>query len=204
MKRIVAVLLTFIIVFSMVSSVCFAKEFPDVDSSHWALEYINKLSDDGIINGYDDGTFKPEGTIKRSEFLKLVMASVMPDDLDVDEIPQPFEHWAAGYVGLAQNFGIIDEGDFTLDNIEEPITRIEMARIVAKADLYLKGSTTGEVNPDEVLFIDVGELNPVDLFLLQHCVSTELIKGYEDGTFKPAKTMTRAEAATMIYRFTAK
>ena len=73
MKRIFALLLCFSMVLSMICTISYAKEFPDVDSSHWAIEYISKLSDEGVINGYDDGTYRPEGTVKRSEFLKLVI-----------------------------------------------------------------------------------------------------------------------------------
>ena len=204
MKRFVAILGSLIMIFMMLCSTCLAAGFPDVDESHWAFEYISKLSEDGIINGYQDGTYKPEGTVKRSEFLKLVLASVMPKDIDVDEIPRPFDHWAAGYVGIAQNYGIINEGEFTLENIEKPITRVEMARITANADIIMKDSPISKNSGDDVLFIDIGELSPQDYLLMEHCVASGLIKGYEDGTFRPEKTMTRAEAATMIYRFIGK
>ena len=40
-----------------------------------------------------------------------------------------------------------------------------------------------------------------DLLLLKHACSKELITGYTDNSFKPFNNMTRAEAATMIYRF---
>ena len=53
MKRIIALLLSISTVLAMCSTICMAKEFPDVDSSHWALPYIDKLSDEGIINGYN-------------------------------------------------------------------------------------------------------------------------------------------------------
>ena len=202
MKKFFAVILVISTILASMYTVCYAKEFPDVDSSHWAFEYINKLSDDGVINGYNDGTYKPEGTVKRSEFIKLVMAAVWPVYLDLEEVPQPFDHWSAPYVGLAEIDGVLDGGEFNLENIEEPITRIEMARIIAKADMYEKG------NPAEygkkLAFLDVGNLDTYDSKLLGHAVSRGLIKGYDNGTFKPDKTMTRAEAATMIYRFTEK
>ena len=202
MKRIFALLLCFSMVLSMICTISYAKEFPDVDSSHWAIEYISKLSDEGVINGYDDGTYRPEGTVKRSEFLKLVMAAVWPSYLDLEEVPAPFDHWAAPYVGLAEIDGVLEKGEYTLENIEEPITRIEMAKIIAKADMYEKYNSAqyGE----QLGFLDIGELDTEDRLLLTHAYVSGLIKGYDNGTFKPNKTMTRAEAATMIYRFTAK
>ena len=200
MRRVVAVLLCFSMLLTMILAISYAKEFPDVDSSHWGLPYISKLSDEGIINGYNDGTFKPEGTVKRSEFLKLVMASCIPEGIDLAEVPQPFDHWAASYVGLAEIYAVVDEGFYTLENIEEPITRLEMARIIANADIGMRNSKLEEAK-EGLLFIDIGNLDAMDTLLISHCVAKELIKGYEDGTFKPSKTMTRAEAATMIYRF---
>ena len=200
MKRVIALLLSFSVLLSMISAICYAKEFPDVDASHWGLPYIDKLSDEGIINGYNDGTYKPEGTVKRSEFLKLVMASCIPDDIDFDDVPSSFDHWAAPYAWLAESYGIIEAGEYTLENVEEPITRLEMARLIGKADLNVKESGIEKTSGD-VTFIDIGDLNPIDFTYIDHCVASGLIKGYDDGTFKPEKTMTRAEAATMIYRF---
>jgi len=201
MKRLIALLLSISMLLAMFTTVCYAKEFPDVDSSHWALPYINKLSDEGVINGYDDGTFKPEGTVKRSEFIKLVMAAVWPVYVDLDEVPTNFDHWVAPYVAMAEIDGIIDAGEYTLENVEEPITRLEMVRIITNADIYEKGN---DPKFDGLLpFVDIGSMELMDRSLLTHAVTRGLIKGYDDGTFKPEKTMTRAEAATMIYRFTA-
>ena len=41
-------------------------------SDHWAKEEINYLIEKGIVNGYPDGTFRPERNITRAEFYKLV------------------------------------------------------------------------------------------------------------------------------------
>ena len=51
-------------------------------------------------------------------------------------------------------------------------------------------------------FNDISGCTVEENSMLRHAYGTGLITGYEDGTFKPQKTMTRAEAATMIYRFT--
>ena len=46
--------------------------FKDVDESHWAYEAIKELSDDGILVGYDDGTFKPEEPVTRAEMCEII------------------------------------------------------------------------------------------------------------------------------------
>jgi len=198
MKRIFLVSFSMMIIFTSLFSFAFAREFSDVASTHWAFNYISELSDKNIINGYEDGTFKPSGTITRAEFIKLVVSTGLGEDIDMDEAEGTLKHWASNYVWLAENYGIIEGGSINLNNINEPISRIEMCRMIANADMIFmehdaefQKSTT---------FTDIIDLSTNDVYLLRHCVSRGLVTGYEDGTFRPNNTMTRAEAATMIYR----
>ena len=52
--------------------------FKDVDESHWAYEAIKELSDarylrvDGILVGYEDGTFKPDEPVTRAEMCEII------------------------------------------------------------------------------------------------------------------------------------
>lgn len=46
--------------------------FPDVSENHWAYEYVTKLSEAGLIEGYPDGTFKGDRMMTRYEFAALV------------------------------------------------------------------------------------------------------------------------------------
>lgn len=202
MKRIFSVILILVLTCILSATMAYAKEFPDVDASHWAYEYINALSDNNVINGYNDGTYRPQGTVKCSEYIKLVMAAVWPSYIEVEEVPNSINHWVGPYVYMAEMDGVVSNGEYSASNVENPITRIEMARIIAKADMMEKGAEPefGKILP----FIDITGISSMDRSLLAHAYSRGLIKGYDDGTFKPDKTMTRAEAATMIYRFTVK
>ena len=49
-------------------------EFNDVDNSHWAYSEIQDFVKQGHIDGYGDGTFRPENNIKRNEFVKIFNA----------------------------------------------------------------------------------------------------------------------------------
>ena len=188
-----------ILVMTLLTTMCFANEFPDVDASHWAHQYIDELSTKGVINGYTDGTYKPSGTVKRSEFIKLVVATVLPKWMDINEIEGGIDHWAGPYLKFCENFSLIDPGEVTLENIEEPITRMEMARLIVYADIIILQHDSQY--SQDVQFTDIADLSLKDIYVLSHATKTGLITGYEDGTFKPEKTMTRAEAATMIWRF---
>ncbi|MCH5186379.1 MAG: S-layer homology domain-containing protein [Oscillospiraceae bacterium] len=48
------------------------QEFNDVDHTHWAFNYISTLKEKGIINGYEDGSFKPDNPVTRAEFIVMV------------------------------------------------------------------------------------------------------------------------------------
>ena len=183
------------------SATCFAVSFTDIQPGFWAETYINELTNNGVINGYPDGTFLPDGTITKGEFIKLVMASCVPNNLDLSEVETTMDHWAAPYLKLAEIYGVVTEGTITLENINLPITRVEMVRIISLSDMIFK-ENDADFEEKQADFLDTLLMSYDDLYLLRHAVNRGLVTGYPDNTFKPEATMTRAEAATMIYRFT--
>lgn len=195
MKRTISFLLIIIMIFSSV----YALTFKDLAANHWAYEYIMYLTSKNVINGYKDGTFKPNGTVTNAEFIKLVVMAALPDWIDIDDAESNLNHWAGPYVWIAERYGVITSGSINLSNIDKPITRIEMVRIITRADLLMRGNSLS--TNEKVKFKDVLSLNNDDLLYLRHACSKKLITGYSDNTFKPYNNMTRAEAATMIYRF---
>lgn len=183
-------------------STVFAASFGDLTAEHWAYNYITTLTDEGIINGYpEDNTFRPEATISRAEYLKLVVASSLPKTLNIEDSPSSLEHWVGKYLYLAETYGVVSKGSWTLENIDMPITRMEMALIVAKADMVLKGQKMD--SSVEISFNDADQMSAEEIRFLKHTVARGFINGYpEDNTFRPDNNMTRAEAATIIYRYT--
>ena len=194
-------LLAIFVAFSCINfySNILAISFKDISNSHWAYNYIISLAKENVINGYTDNTFKPGGTITNAEFIKLVVMSALPDWIDINDAESKMNHWAGKYIWIAERYGVINAGSINSSNINNPITRIEMVRIISRADLLMKGNKLDTTN--KVTFKDVLALNNDDLLFLKHACSKGLITGYTDNTFKPYNNMTRAEAATMIYRF---
>lgn len=173
-------------------------KFSDVADSYWGAEVIYKLADAGVIKGYEDGTYKPLKSVTYGEFVKLVMANFLPADFESEGVTADFEHWAAPYIKLAELYGIIDEDAITLNNVNNYITRIEMAHIVSMADMILNGSDFD--NSKELIFTDIFSVTGKNRTLLQHAYSKGLILGNPNGTFRPNAEMNRAEAATIIDR----
>jgi hypothetical protein len=52
--------------------------FSDVSSGHVNYDAIKYVQDNGIVSGYQDGTFKPDKTINRAEFTKIIVAARFP------------------------------------------------------------------------------------------------------------------------------
>ncbi len=176
--------------------ICYAAEFSDVPG-HWGETYINTLADKGIINGYTDGTFKPNGAIKKGEFLKLIMTASMPDhDWTVE--PGEFTHWSGVFIEQALLNKVIDYGFVDESTANDEITRGEVANILGKCDLMILDNPQDGV---ELEFYDIDEMDDESYAMLSHCVARGFIAGYNDATFKPYKTLTRAEVATILYRF---
>ncbi|MDR2360135.1 MAG: S-layer homology domain-containing protein, partial [Oscillospiraceae bacterium] len=73
-----------------------ANAFPDVSADHWAHGYIVSALAKGLINGYPDGTFRPDGAITRAEAVTLINAYIERGGIDAES---PFSdltasHWA--------------------------------------------------------------------------------------------------------------
>ena len=70
-KKIISLILALTFVMSAAPSV-FAKDFTDLNNGHWAYKAISTLVAEGTINGYEDGSFKPNETVTRAQFVKMI------------------------------------------------------------------------------------------------------------------------------------
>ena len=133
-KYISKALLSAAIVATSLSSFSLAKNFNDIDSSHWAFKYVDELSNNKVINGYEDGSFKPNGTITRAEFIKLLVASNedMVNVLDYLNKKNQFDgkNWYEAYVYMARNY-VAGFPTYVDEQLTLPITRKEVAYITA-------------------------------------------------------------------------
>ncbi|MGB4026435.1 MAG: S-layer homology domain-containing protein, partial [Bacillota bacterium] len=95
--------------------------FADVDADHWAAGYINVAQMMGIVNGYEDGTFRPEGNITYAEALKMVLAA-----MGYSEDGFLVVRWPATWIAKAIELEL--DKDLTIDS-RLPITRGEVAKL---------------------------------------------------------------------------
>ncbi|WP_373598175.1 N-acetylmuramoyl-L-alanine amidase [Paraclostridium bifermentans] len=164
--------------------------FSDI-SGHWAEQQILDFVDKGYINGYGDGTFKPDNQITRAEFVKVVnkvfgFTNVSGENF-TDVNP---EDWYYNDVCIGINKGYINGyGDDTF-RPNAPITREEAAKIISTVL-----NTKGDGN---LTFVDSNEISDWAKPHVDALSDNGIINGYGDGTFRPINNVTRAESVKML------
>ena len=169
-------------------------------ANHWALNDISRLTALDAIGGYEDASFRPDNTITRAEFSKILCKSLALPLVTGQAFSDTASHWASGDIStlIAQKILLPAEygGVYAPDT---PITRSEIAVMLVRAHgldekaQSLAGCATG--------FADDKMIADYNKGYLALARQLEFIGGYEDGTFRPQATATRAEASAMIVRF---
>lgn len=164
--------------------------FPDAKKGAWYLGSISKLYGLDIINGYPDGTFKPNGTITRGEFTKMLVYSKDYEGIETNDT-----HWAAPVREKAIELGWLEEGEFL--DLNKNITRLEMASMITR----VSGETVEDLETYSNSLTDFSSIS--DTELRQEALTSYglgIVAGYPDQTFRPEETATRAEASAMLIR----
>ncbi len=104
--------------------------FSDIQESEYK-ESIEFLQEQGVLQGYSDGTFKPEATINRAELLKIVFAAI---DEDAGEttggcFPDVTDQWFAPYVCKAKELGVVQGYPDGLYHPEQEVNLVEAFKI---------------------------------------------------------------------------
>lgn len=136
-KKLLALALALIFVLGTVAT-GFAATFPDVADTDFEDE-VNRLVALGIVDGYPDGTYKPEGLVTRAEFAKIVVtATGVGAAAEYAKGATKFtdvaaDHWAAGYINVATDLGIIQgygDGRF---GPEDQVTYAQAITMIVRA-----------------------------------------------------------------------
>ena len=166
--------------------------FPDVSGGYWATPEIDTVVAASVVNGFPDGTFRPDQPVNRAQFatmvtrtLELATANGATRFSDV-----PAGAWYAPYVAAAAQAGIA-EG--TAANRFDPsgvVTREQMAVMLTRA-LKLRGGST-------VSFSDAAQVDTWANREISAATTAGLLNGFPDGSFQPQGDLTRAQAAKVL------
>lgn len=169
---------------------------PSDITGHWAESQIKDFISKGYLNGYPDGTFKPQASIKRSEFVKILNKVFGLTTKSGKVFDDTVWHWAKDEIDIAVTNGVCQGTSSTTFEPDAPITREAAAKMIAnykkisdthhnKINGYNDGSQTANWAINEVeAILEAGYMN-----------------GYSDtNTFKPNNNITRAEAVVTLGR----
>ncbi len=184
-KRISVFVLAAVMILSCISGVqAEEKQFTDMNNSHWAYGLVQQLVEEGIINGYEDGTFRPENTVTRAEFAKLFGKGSKIKPADFVDLPRV--HWAYSYI---MKSGIdVEQERFYPDR--------EMTRGEALKALYDRYGTKTKYYAPSVITSQY-KANPD---AAAWAYSKQLIIGDDGINLRLNDTITRAEAVALILR----
>lgn len=151
-----------------------------------------QVNSNAYIEGYDDGTFRPDNTITRAEAAAMmfkITALDVKDKYENNFIDIDDNAWYRDYVCRLADNGCISGYDNGTFKPENPITRAEFAVIIGKF-VGMEPETLSKFSDVPSTHWAAKYIDPMAL--------NGLLEGYDDGTFKPDNTITRAEAVTMI------
>lgn len=199
MKKFVGLLLAIFVLFTTLGGVQ-AALFSDVPDSHANFTAIEFLRNRGIINGYEDGTFKPDRAVSRAEFLKIVLLSsgnpVMAGDLDRSGFSDvSLSAWYVGFVNRALALGVASGYPDGLFRPDRTVSRIEAVKMMLRSNRITESSLSSEASFSD---IDTGSWAVPYARFAQVARLFDAIPG---NLMRPNEAMTRAQVAEMVYRF---
>ncbi len=162
-------------------------------TGHWAEEAFGRGVDKGWIVGYQDGTFRPDDGLTRAEFTVMVnraLGFTEEDELVFADVRE--EAWYAEPVKIASAAGYIsgyEDGSF---RPEAEITRLEAVAIVAA--LMNNPAAQAPI----ATFVDADEIPDWGKAAVNKAVDRGVIKGYADNTFRPQRSLSRAEGVAIL------
>ena len=168
---------------------------PSDIKGHWAEAQISTWVDKGFIKGYEDGSFKPDKSITRAEFITLVNRSFgFTEQAQISFSDVKSSHWS--YVEIAKGVKagyIAGYADGTM-GANKSISRQEVAVIVNRL-LSLSAAATPSTFTDASMIAAWAQIS------VDNAVAVGILLGYAaDNTFKPANPITRAEAVVTLDR----
>lgn len=180
----------------------YTQTFSDVSESYWAFPYIEEMVERGVLSGYPNGKFYPYNNVSRAEFAKIMVTSsgtLLSHDSAQYFQDVPASHWAHPYISSAMYYLTgysTPYGNYYYP--DQPALREDIAVALVKLKGYdLLGADESILT---TMFTDASSISSDAKKYVAVAVERGLISGYEDNTFKGQSSITRAEAATLLWR----
>lgn len=181
--------------------------FPDVSDDYWAASQINLLSEQGVIVGYPDGTFKPDANVTRAEFAAMAIRALGQQHTKVAQ-PVHFtditeDYWAYEDIQKALYFDLIScDKSGELFRPEDSVSRAESLTVAVNA---LTTETISQAKAKEVLAQVYTDANTIPEWFLIPAGKAEILgmvvvaPSANKAALEAERPATRAEVAAILF-----
>ncbi|HNZ82220.1 MAG TPA: S-layer homology domain-containing protein [Sedimentibacter sp.] len=213
MKKISRIILLSVVLSLLFTMTANAIVFSDI-SNHWARSYIERVEKDGLVSGYEDGTFKPDNNVTVLESLIMLSRLYTIDDDIKKEIIDEYKpslgrmqnvlynEWSLDYLAVAIGLGIVSEQAvkdmFANKNIFQDAKREEVAVLLTKA-LGLEDEAKS-LKTYVLPFKDNAEISASARPYIYLMSEKKIILGDNEGNINPVDEIKRAEIATLLVK----
>ena len=175
-------------------------EFPfvDVTYSDWCYESVHAAWQNGLIDGVTWNLFKPNASLTVAQAVKLSAALHQMQKQGAVSLTSGAVHWYDTYVSYAVSNGLI-EAEYqtrTAAQMNAPVTRGEFVHVLFGALLDSRGMNA--VADDAIPDVKMSDSFAAEIYAFYRA---GILTGSDDaGTFHPASTIKRSEAAAILTR----
>ena len=183
--------------------------FSDVAWDHWAVLPIEQTYENGVVRGYDDGTYRPAEVVDRAQMAVYVARALTGGDEYVPTGPAvptfsdvDTDHWAYRYIEYAYDQQVVVGYGGGIYQPAWSVDRGQMAVYMARALVAPAGDAGVPEPPPSPSFSDVTPTGASAWCYphVEYVVDEGVVGGYEDGTYRPEYTVTREQMAVYVAR----
>lgn len=151
------------------------------------------------VVGFPDGTFGPEKNITRAQVATIIARAVLTGFEEKKDYGNPGfytdinGHWAKSAIAYCTKYDVFKGYSDATFRPDKPITRQELALVVARLD--------GELDTGDIPFADADEVSSWARDGVYTAYTKGLIRGYNDNTFRPLNNISREETVTIFNRY---
>jgi hypothetical protein len=176
-------------------SLCHGRPYPRDIDGHWSEIYVRRLYDLCVVEGYEDGNFRPNANVTRAELVKMGLFAngIEPNrgcyDNDCGSPFNDLDSWQGRWVRPAYDRGIVEGYLYDEFRPNQAITRAEAVKVVLATYGYRP------TNDTRSFFNDV---HGWQTGWVERARLIGLVQGIGNGNFDPNRPITRAEAAKVV------
>ncbi|MEH2006165.1 S-layer homology domain-containing protein [Nostoc sp.] len=174
--------------------------FSDVSSNYWAAQFIQPLSQRGVIAGFPDGSFRPEEPVTRAQFAAMVNKAFQKAQqrqaINFTDVPS--NYWASSAIQQAYTIGFLSGYP---GNRFEPNQAIPREQVLVSLANGLTYTPNGNTESTLQYFNDASNIASYARSPIAAATEKQIVVNYPNVKFlNPTATATRAQVAAFIYQ----